>query len=106
MCDGGGLLPPATPGEVYWAARFMAFSLRFLTRKNRAQTEKILGLLNKKLLDTLIPEEPVEAFARMDSELLRRYNMARVDYPKLLDQLLAHLDHGTPLGEDFDPIFG
>lgn len=101
-----GFYPPATPGDIFWAIRFMAFSLRFLTRKNQAQTHKILKILNKKLVDTMIPEEPVTAFARMDSELLSRYNRALRDYPRLLAQLLAHLDHGQPLGEEFEPIFG
>lgn len=98
--------PPADPGDVYWALRAMIFSQRFLARKNREQTEKILKLLNKKLLDVLVPEEPVASFARMDSELLSRYNRSLKAYPELLRQLLAHLDHGQPLGEAFEPIFG
>lgn len=101
-----GFYPPASPGDIHWDARFMAFSLRFLNRKNRKQTQRILSLLKQSLLDTLIPEEPVEAFARLDSELLARYNRALRDYPRLLEQLLAHLDHGEPLGEEFRPTFG
>lgn len=101
-----GFYPPATAGHVSWCVRFMAFSQRFLTRKNRAQTEKILRLLKKSLLDTMIPTEPVDAFARLDSELLLRYNRCLKLYPRYLQQLQAHLDSGQPLGEDFDPIFG
>lgn len=101
-----GFYPPATAGDVYWAIKAMRLSLGFLARKNRPQTEKILALLNKRLPEHLVPLEPVAAFARMDSELLSRYNRCLRAYPEMLRQLLAHLDHGQPLGEDFAPIFG
>lgn len=100
-----GFYPPATGGDIHWAVRFMAFANRFLTQKNRPRAEKILSLLNKKLLDNLIPLEPVTEFARMDSELLARYNRAVKVYPRMLEELLHHMTSGEPLGENFAPTF-
>lgn len=101
-----GFYPPATPGGVYQSVRFMALYSRYLNQKNRAKVEKRLSLVKKSLLDVLIPLEPVAGYARMDSELLRRYNMALKDYPQRLQQILDHMETGAELGEDFAPIFG
>lgn len=100
-----GFFPPVRPGGVYSAVGAMATYTRFLNQKNRAKVEKLLGLVKKSLRDHLIPEEPVEAYDRMDSELLARFNRALKDYPLLLQQLTAHLQSGEPLGEDFAPTF-
>lgn len=97
--------PPAKPGNVYWAHKAMVCSIRFLNQKNRARTEKLLTLVKKDNLDNLIPLEPTPGFARMDSELLARYNRALRAYPRLLEQILDHMKSGTPLGEDFAPCF-
>lgn len=101
-----GFYPPATPGAVFQAVGFMALYSRYLNQKNRAKVEKQLTLIKKSLLDVLIPEEPVTAYARMDSELLARFNRAQKDYPHMLQQITEHLRSGQPLGEDFAPIFG
>lgn len=98
--------PPATGGNVNQGVRFMGFSLRFLANKNRKRTEKLLRRIKPSLLDSLIPEEPVESYARMDSELLARFNRAAKHYPELLEQLRIHIKSGEPLGEDFAATFG
>ena len=98
--------PPATGGNVNQGVRFMGFSLRFLANKNRKRTEKLLRRIKPSLLDSLIPDEPVDAFARMDSELLARFKRAAKHYPELLEQLRAHMNTGEPLGEDFAVTFG
>ena len=41
----------------------------------------------------------------LDSELLARFNQARMHYPILLEQLDNHIRTGEPLGEDFSPTF-
>lgn len=97
--------PPATGANVFQAVRIMAFALKFLASKNRKRIRRILSV-KPSLQDSLIPEEPVEAFARMDSELLARFNRAVKGYPAMLAQLQAHMATGEALGEDFAPPFG
>lgn len=98
--------PPATGVHVHHSVRFMAFALKFLAGKNRQRREKLLRRLKPSLLDSMIPAEPVAAFARMDSELLARYNRCVKHYPVLLEQLRAHMRTGEMLGEDFTATFG
>lgn len=98
--------PPATGGNVNQAVRFMGFSLRFLSSKKRRARERLLRLVKPSLLDSLIPEEPVESYARMDSELLARFNRAVKEYPQRLEQLRAFQNQGQPLGDDFLATFG
>lgn len=100
-----GFYPPADPWDVFWAVRFMAFSIRFLNQKNRDKAVAVLTRLKRKLLDSLIPLELDKSWVRMDSELLARYNRAVRDYPRMLEQLKAHMETGEPLGEDFAPTF-
>ena len=88
------------------AVRFMGFSLRFLSSKNRKAREKLLRMVKPSLLDSLVPEEPVESYARMDSELLARFNRAAKGYPERLEWLRAFQNQGQPLGDDFLATFG
>ncbi len=97
---------PATAGNVHQSVRFMAFALRFLSHKDREKREKLLRRINPKLVEHMIPDEPVEEFARMDSELLVRYKWAMEKYPDMVSQLIAHMNGGEPLGEDFSGTFG
>lgn len=97
--------PPATPQNVHQSVRFMSAALRFLSGKNRKRTRFLLNRVKPSLCDSLVPESPVEEYARMDSELLARFNRAAKAYPDLLAQLTAHMERGDPLGEAFAPNF-
>lgn len=97
--------PPAAGSDVSRSIRIMVFCLRFLSGGDRERREKLLRRLKPSLCGFFIPKEPVTAFARMDSELLARFNRARKQYPALLAQLEAHRRTGEPLGEDFAPTF-
>lgn len=97
--------PPATGATVNGSVRFMAFALRFLSGKDREKREKLLRKIKPSLCDFFVPEEPVTAWARMDSELLARFNRALREYPELLQQLEAHRKNGEPLGDAFAPNF-
>lgn len=97
--------PPATPSNVNRSVHFMAFSLRFLSGKNRKRVRSLLNRIHPGLCDSLIPEAPVTDYARMDSELLARFNRAAKRYPEALEQLTAHIRGGEPLGEAFAPNF-
>ena len=80
--------------------------LRFLAGKNRETRETLLQKLKPSLCDFFIPSKPVTAWARMDSELLARFNRGLKQYPQMLQQLEAHMRSGDPLGEEFAPDFG
>lgn len=98
--------PPATGAEVSQSVRFMAFAIRFLAGGSREKREKLLRKLKPSICDFFIPEEPVTAYTRMDSELLARFGRAQKQYLQLLTQLEACRKNGEPLGEDFLPTFG
>lgn len=97
--------PPATGAQVYQGVRIMAFALNFLASGNRQKREKLLKKINPGLLDSFVPEAEVTEYARLDQELLARFDRSLTLYPELLAQLQAHMEHGTPLGEDFAPTF-
>ncbi len=101
-----GFYPPATPGSVNQGVRHMRWALGFLSGKDREKREKLVKKAKPGLAEHFIPVEPVTAFARMDSELLARYNQAMRAYPGMMTQLISHMKTGEPLGEDFAPQFG
>ena len=39
-------------------------------------------------------------------ELVNLYGQALERYPRMVEDLLAHMKDGTPLGKDFAPTFG
>ena len=69
------------------------------------ETEKLLKKISPVFCDFFIPRSPVDDWLRLDSELLARFNQARMHYPILLEQLDNHIRTGEPLGEDFSPTF-
>lgn len=95
--------PPATGANIHGSVRFMAFALRFLSGRDREKREKLLRKIKPSLCAFFVPEEPVAAWARMDSELLARFNRCLREYPALLQQLEAHRKAGEPLGDAFAP---
>ncbi len=101
-----GFYPPATAGNVNQSVRHMRWALAFLSSQKRDKHEKLVKRVKPGLLEHFIPTEPIASFARMDSELLARYNRAMKAYPGLAQQLLDHMHTGADLGEDFLPRFG
>ena len=97
--------PTATGGDVYRGVKFMGLFLRFLAGKDREKRQKLLQKIKPSLCGFFLPEAPVTAWARMDSELLARFNRALKAYPELLAQLEEHRKTGAPLGEAFDSTF-
>lgn len=98
--------PPATGGNVNTSVKNMAWFCKLGANSKRQRTQTLLKKLKPTLCDNLIPPEPITEFARMDSELLARFNRAAKQYPAMLEQLLAHIRDGSPLGEEFTPDFG
>ena len=98
--------PPSTGGDISRCLRIMAVMHKMSASKNRRRTESLLKRLKPSICDGLIPEEGSEFYARLDSELLLRYNRAMKRYPELLTQLRNFMKHNEPLGEEFSSDFG
>lgn len=101
-----GFYPGSTGGMVSAGVRGMAFSMKFLARPDREQTEKILKRLNATLPEHMIPGEAVEDYAFQIGELQELYDQALARFPELLKQLQMHAGSGESLGEDFRAAFG
>ena len=87
-------------------SRYLKLTRGELAGKNRKLRVCLFRHLHPGLLDSLIPETPVDAYARMDSELLARFNRCQKQYLNMLAQLEAFRRDETPLGEEFEPTFG
>lgn len=98
--------PGATGANVNRGVRNMIFALNFLSSKNRKGRERLLKLINANLLDNLVPRRGLPVYARMDSELLARFNRQVRHYPEMLRQIQEHMQTDEPLGEDFQATFG
>lgn len=95
------IFPPATGGDVYQSVGNMRFFLNFLVSGNHARKEKLLWMVNPRLPDSMVPAAPVPQYAVMVAELGRRFDRCLARYPRMLAALLAYMDRGEPLGEDF-----
>ncbi len=98
--------PSATGGQVSRSIHFMALFLKFLAHPNRVRQEKLLQKAAPALCDYLIPEEETPDLVPYVRELHDLYGQAMENYPRLLSQLLNHLQTGAPFGEGFAPDFG
>lgn len=98
--------PPVSGGKVRRDISMMIFARNFLSGGNRERREKLLCQINPALRSYFIPQEPVEGYTRMVSELLARYNRCVKLYPQMLEELSSHMELGVPLGERFNEIFG
>lgn len=101
-----GFYPPATGAQVHMSVFSMARSTRFLSGSHSRWMETLLEKFKPGILDHRIPGKAVAEYARMDSELLARFNRSVKQYPAMLIQLKQHMKTGEPLGEDFAPDFG
>jgi len=100
-----GFYPGSTGGMVSTGVRGMAFALKFLSRPDREQSEKLLKRLNRTLPEHMIPEEAVEDYAFQIGELQELYDQAAARFPDLLRQMLTCVKTGELLGEDFEAAF-
>ena len=98
--------PPATGANISRSIKLMSMSTHFLASPKRAQREKLLSRVNWELCDILIPEAENEDLTLYVDELVQLYAQALERYPRMLEQLMAHMETGESLGEDFAPSFG
>lgn len=100
------LYPPSSPGSVNRGITFMRLSLRYLAGKDQEKVKRQLNRIKPSLTNKLVPSQPAEQYARMDSELLARYNRALRAYPQMVQQLLDLMNQDKELDEAFSLTFG
>lgn len=95
--------PGTTGGQISHCVRSMARSVRFLAKPSR---EKLLRKLGFSFADHMIPSRENEEHTFYLGELKVLYEEALEKYPRMLEKLLAHMEHGHDLGPDFEKTFG
>ena len=98
--------PPATGANISRSMKLMRFCVHFLSSPKRAQREKLLGRVKPELCDIFIPETENEEMSLYVDDLVELYGQALERYPRMMEELTAHMETGAPLGEDFAPTFG
>ena len=98
--------PPATGANISRSMKLMRLCTHFLASPKREQREKLLGRIKPELCDIFIPETENEELSLYVDELVSLYNQALERYPRMMEELLAHMESGAELGEDFAPSFG
>jgi len=99
---------PATAAAVQLSVRNMAAIIRFLSAPKgfrRSALNASIKLTGSAFSQHVMPRAPVRSCAHLDEPLLALYDQAAAQYPDLLQQLLAHLDHGAALGDGYQQIF-
>lgn len=100
--------PPATPDSVLRCIRSMA---RFAKHTaipegpKRRMIRKTLSLTSPAVKGMLMPAHPNQACAQLDGEMLALYNEAVALFPKLVEQIQAHMTYNAHLGSSFDRTF-
>ena len=84
----------------------MRFCTHFLASPKRAQREKLPGKVKPELCDIFIPETENEEMSLYVDDLVELYGQALERYPRMMEELTAHMETGAPLGKDFAPSFG
>lgn len=100
--------PHTTPATVQQCVRNMALYTRLLASREgpmRKTVEKTLSLVGGKLPEFLMPPAPNSRCAHLNESLLQLYGEAYARYPRMVEQVYAHLSYGAPFEEDFSFTF-
>lgn len=98
-----GFYPGITGSALRRSVRSMASHIRFLAKPQWKKPMKMLGL---SFAEHMIPAEEKEEWLVYTEELKLLYEKAVEKYPRMLQELLAHMETGADLGVDFEPDFG
>lgn len=101
--------PPAKPGHIYGAVKNAAWCIKMVCRPHGVMRRIVSGVIRNtadNVRHQMVPTRAEPKFRVSNGRLLELYGEALERYPVLLAQLTAHLRDGTPLGAEFDPIFG
>ncbi len=99
---------PAPPMMIRTSVKSMAACTRFLQAPKgfrRNTVNAAMAITANKFTSHIIPRSPNRKCEHLDEALMALYDQALALYPVLLNQLLAHMDHNEPLGEEFDKTF-
>lgn len=102
-----GFYPQATGAIIAQCTRNMAWATKVLANPSPAFRKIMAAVLQltPRYAQLLMPETPDPRCAHLDKDLEDLYHQALVLYPRLLEQITAHLGHGTDLGEEFSAPF-
>lgn len=98
--------PGTTPNQINRSIRNMARYSKLLVRKNRTLLEAVTQLAGDNLRDHVMGTKPNPRCESMHPQLLEHFDQALGRYAEMIARLDDHLNHGTPLGELFEPTFG
>lgn len=100
---------PATPAAVGQSVRGMASCVKLLATPNgpgRRTLERLASLAGSKLTAHIMDRTPNKNCVHLNAPLEALYDQAMEKYPAMVEQVLAHMSHNAPLGEDFVNTFG
>lgn len=101
-----GFYPPAKASHVHQALANCRRSLKLLAMKNRKLLNWGIGFLPEKIRQQQMLTPANARCLHLNEEMYLRYCQALERFPRLLEQLQAHMAENAPLGEDFAPDFG
>lgn len=97
---------PVTPAQISACIRNMRIHTKLLSNKKRGLLEAVLKLTNQNVRDHVMGAKANPRCEGLHPELMALYSQAVQNYPRMLQQLEEHMQTGTPLGPDFEPVFG
>lgn len=100
-------LQPATAWQVRRSAWMMRLCMRLLTAPAlRKPVAAVVRRLPPAVREQLMTVGPNPSCAQLDEKLMALFQNALERYPEMLRQLREYIRNGTPLGEDFEAVFG
>lgn len=105
-CDTvAGFFPPATTSVIHRCVHNMALAYRVLSTKHRKLLQTVFKLGREYATQIIMHTRPNRRCAEYIPQLDALYAKALERYPVMAEELAAYIDHGTPLGEDFNANF-
>ena len=98
--------PPATAGNIHTAVWNIRCICKLLAMKNRPLLAKGISLFGDGIRQQMILTPANHKCMHLNREMQDLYGQALAKFPEMLRQLTDHLEHGTPLGDEFAPEFG
>lgn len=100
--------PPATADNVLHCVNSMSRTVRMMAAPEggkRRLLRKALKLTNPSVRGLMMPPHPNRSCADMDEEMLALYDEAVELFPRLVEQIQAHMTYNAYLGSSFDRTF-
>lgn len=101
-----GFFPPATAYTVRMGFGTMNLLMRALTMKNRKLLQSLFNLGGEYASQMVMYTRPNHRCAQLVDSLEEIYAQALGRYEGMAKQLLDCLEEGTPLGSEFEAVFG